>query len=57
MVVHLQHAPGTRREKRTGKRGCWWSVVKHYLLHILQWCALGGLGASPVYYIIWGMYV
>lgn len=49
MVVHLQHAPGTRREKRTGKRGCWWSVVKHYLLHILQWCALGGLGASPAY--------
>ena len=63
MVVHLQHTPvremegegggdGTERERERKREGIHKEaiievVMRLYLLHIRQWWALGGLGASP----------
>ena len=58
MMIHLEDT-SERGEKATlylymHHEGCFVHGIvdtqhaeMHYLLHILQWCALGGFGASP----------
>ena len=54
MMIHLENT-SERGESNMHHEGCFVHGVvdtqhteMHYLLHILQWCALGGFGASPV---------